>query len=91
MAELALLVLTLFRGNPLLLREERLAGSSRGLFLGARFGGEPPGAADWAGGGLIVLGVLAGEVGGALERRTRAGEPAAAPRSAEFPESPAVP
>jgi drug/metabolite transporter (DMT)-like permease len=31
-------------------------------------GGEPLGAWDWAGGGLIVLGVVAGEVGGALER-----------------------
>jgi drug/metabolite transporter (DMT)-like permease len=31
------------------------------------WGGEPLGAYDWAGGGLIVLGVVAGEVGGALE------------------------
>lgn len=32
------------------------------------WGGEPLGAWDWAGGGLIVLGVVAGEVGGALEK-----------------------
>lgn len=32
------------------------------------YGGEPLGVADWTGGGLIVLGVVAGEVGGALER-----------------------
>ena len=31
-------------------------------------GGEPLGAWDWAGGGLLVLGVVAGEVGGALEK-----------------------
>jgi drug/metabolite transporter (DMT)-like permease len=31
------------------------------------WGGEPLGPWDWAGGGLIVLGVVAGEVGGALE------------------------
>jgi drug/metabolite transporter (DMT)-like permease len=34
-------------------------------------GGEPLAALDWAGGGLIVLGVVAGEVGGALETRGR--------------------
>ncbi len=33
------------------------------------YGGEPLAAADWAGGALGVLGVLVGEVGGALERR----------------------
>jgi len=33
------------------------------------YGGEPLAAADWAGGGLIVLGVLAGELGAALDRR----------------------
>jgi drug/metabolite transporter (DMT)-like permease len=56
------------------------------------YGGEPLAMADWAGGGLIVLGVLAGEVGGALERRTGAGRKAT-PRQpgAEFPERPAVP
>ena len=32
-------------------------------------GGEPLVALDWAGGALIVLGVLAGEVGGALGTR----------------------
>ena len=35
-------------------------------------GGEPLVALDWLGGGLIVLGVVAGEVGGALEARARA-------------------
>jgi drug/metabolite transporter (DMT)-like permease len=35
------------------------------------WGGEPLGPWDWAGGGLIVLGVLAGEVGGALESPAR--------------------
>lgn len=39
------------------------------------YGGEPLGAADWVGGGLIVLGVVAGEVGGALEARAE-GAPA---------------
>ncbi len=34
------------------------------------YGGEPLAAADWAGGGLVVLGVLVGEAGGVLERRT---------------------
>jgi drug/metabolite transporter (DMT)-like permease len=34
------------------------------------YGGEPLAAADWAGGALIVAGVVMGEVGGALERRT---------------------
>lgn len=34
------------------------------------YGGEPLAAADWAGGALVVLGVLVGEVGGAWERRT---------------------
>ncbi len=39
-------------------------------------GGEPLGPFDWAGGSLIVLGVVAGEVGGVLgERRRRAPEP----------------
>ena len=37
------------------------------------YGGEPLAAAVWVGGGLIVLGVLAGEVGGAMEARA-AGE-----------------
>jgi drug/metabolite transporter (DMT)-like permease len=41
------------------------------------YGGEPLGPADWLGGGLIALGVVAGEVGGALEAR---GEAAAAAR-----------
>lgn len=56
------------------------------------YGGEPLGVADWAGGGLIVLGVVAGEVGGALEGRARAVTASAegAP-AAEFPERPAVP
>jgi drug/metabolite transporter (DMT)-like permease len=35
------------------------------------YGGEPLGPMDWAGGGLIVLAVVAGEVGGALETRRR--------------------
>ena len=43
-----------------------------------QFGGEPLGPLDWLGGGLIVLGVLAGEVGGALEQRMR-GSAAQAP------------
>ncbi len=38
-------------------------------------GGEPLAALDWAGGGLIVLGVVAGEVGGALHAQAPA-EPA---------------
>ena len=33
------------------------------------YGGEPLGPWDWGGGGLIVLGVVAGELGGALEGR----------------------
>ncbi len=33
------------------------------------YGGEPLSAADWAGGALVVLGVIVGEVGGALPRR----------------------
>jgi drug/metabolite transporter (DMT)-like permease len=33
------------------------------------WGGEPLGRSAWIGGGLIVLGVVLGEVGGALERR----------------------
>jgi len=33
------------------------------------YGGEALGLFDWAGGGLIALGVVAGEVGGALEHR----------------------
>jgi drug/metabolite transporter (DMT)-like permease len=33
-------------------------------------GGEPLGPADWAGGALVVLGVVVGEVGGALGSRT---------------------
>ncbi len=41
------------------------------------WGGEPLGPADWLGGGLIVLGVVVGEVGGALEDRAHA-----APRAA---------
>jgi drug/metabolite transporter (DMT)-like permease len=36
------------------------------------YGGEPLGVSEWAGGGLIVLGVVAGELGGALERGTAA-------------------
>ena len=39
-----------------------------------QFGGEPLAPLDWLGGGLIVLGVVAGEVGGAVEQRAR-GEP----------------
>jgi drug/metabolite transporter (DMT)-like permease len=39
-------------------------------------GGEPLGPWDWAGGGLIVLAVVAGELGGALEGRGAAIEPA---------------
>jgi drug/metabolite transporter (DMT)-like permease len=35
-------------------------------------GGEPLYAADWLGGGLIAIGVVAGEVGGALEARSEA-------------------
>ncbi|MFT3913472.1 MAG: DMT family transporter [Anaeromyxobacteraceae bacterium] len=35
-------------------------------------GGEPLSRWDWAGGGLIVLGVVAGEVGGALEKPSHA-------------------
>ena len=35
-------------------------------------GGEPLGPLDWSGGGLIVLGVVVGEVGGALGSRGRA-------------------
>ncbi len=45
-------------------------------------GGEPLGVLDLAGGGLIVLGVVAGEVGGALEARRRH---AAAPPVGEPP------
>jgi len=41
------------------------------------YGGEPLGPMDWLGGSLIVLGVVAGEVGGALE--ARAGGAARAP------------
>jgi drug/metabolite transporter (DMT)-like permease len=37
----------------------------------AAYGGERLGPLDWAGGGLIVLAVVAGEVGGALEGRRR--------------------
>jgi len=33
------------------------------------YGGESLSSADWLGGGLIVVGVIAGELGGALERR----------------------
>jgi drug/metabolite transporter (DMT)-like permease len=55
------------------------------------YGGEPLAAPDWIGGGIIVLGVLAGEVGGALEARSRAEAPDAAVAPAEFPEPPAVP
>jgi drug/metabolite transporter (DMT)-like permease len=36
-------------------------------------GGEPLARLDWIGGGLIVLGVVTGELGGALEARARAG------------------
>ena len=43
------------------------------------YGGEPIGEAEIVGGALIVLGVLAGEVGGALDLRGAAGRPAAAP------------
>lgn len=39
------------------------------------YGGEPLSAADWAGGAIIVLGVLAGELGGAFEARGGAGRP----------------
>jgi drug/metabolite transporter (DMT)-like permease len=38
------------------------------------YGGEPLGAWDWSGGALIVLGVVAGEVGGVLEGRPPAPE-----------------
>jgi len=38
-------------------------------------GGEPLAALDWAGGALIVLGVVVGEVGGALEARARGAQP----------------
>ncbi len=52
------------------------------------YGGEVLSAADWAGGGLVVLGVLAGELGGALEARaggrSAAYEPAARPEGSEF-------
>ncbi len=49
------------------------------LFAWARYG-EPLGALDWLGGALMVLGVLAGEVGGLLEVRGRGGRtPAEAP------------
>lgn len=36
------------------------------------YGGESLGTLDWIGGGLIVLGVIAGEVGGAIEARGEA-------------------
>ncbi|HZZ86446.1 MAG TPA: DMT family transporter [Anaeromyxobacteraceae bacterium] len=36
------------------------------------YGGEPLGPFDWAGGGLIVAGVVAGEVGGAIESARQA-------------------
>jgi drug/metabolite transporter (DMT)-like permease len=36
------------------------------------YGGEPLGAADWAGGALIVAGVVVGEVGAALQARAPA-------------------
>lgn len=39
-------------------------------------GGEPLGPWDWAGGALIVLAVIAGEIGGALEGRGAVVEPA---------------
>ncbi len=56
------------------------------------YGGEPLAAADWVGGGLIVLGVLAGEVGGALEGRARACAPGRDEQPGpEFPERPIVP
>jgi drug/metabolite transporter (DMT)-like permease len=55
------------------------------------YGGEPLGAADWSGGGLIVLGVLAGEVGGAIEGWAAArARPADRQAGAEFPEPPIV-
>jgi drug/metabolite transporter (DMT)-like permease len=38
-------------------------------------GGEPLAALDWSGGGLIVLGVVVGEVGGAIEARARGARP----------------
>jgi drug/metabolite transporter (DMT)-like permease len=44
---------------------------SAALFSHA-YGGEPLSAADWAGGALVVLGVIVGEVGGALPRREAA-------------------
>jgi drug/metabolite transporter (DMT)-like permease len=55
------------------------------------YGGEPLASADWLGGGLIVLGVVAGEVGGALEGRARAGAASPGEPSAEFPVRPTVP
>ena len=55
------------------------------------YGGEPLASADWLGGGLIVLGVVAGEVGGALEGRARAGAASQGEPSAEFPVRPTVP
>lgn len=56
------------------------------------YGGEPLGTADWLGGGLIVLGVVAGEVGGALEGRAAAGAPSRSQTaSPEFPGRRTVP
>jgi drug/metabolite transporter (DMT)-like permease len=55
------------------------------------FLGEVLGLSGWLGGGLIVLAVLAGELGGALEaRRSRAAAPVEPPHP-EFPGSSAVP
>lgn len=47
------------------------------LFAWAR-SGEPLGPLDWAGGALMVVGVIAGEVGGVLEARRGPGGPARA-------------
>ena len=52
--------------------------------------GEPLGPLDWAGGGLMVLGVIAGEVGGALEARARAARAEAARAEADGVEATAA-
>lgn len=51
------------------------------------YGGEPLSPADWAGGGLIVLGVLVGEVGAALERRAGGAGPGTVPGVPEMGEA----
>lgn len=47
------------------------------------YGGEPLSVADWTGGGLIVLGVVVGEVGAALDRRPAGAVPAPASGAGE--------